>query len=84
MDESVILKVKLIGEGGHERGCFLHKTGISKSLKDVAFEILTGQNPCFDVPSVTNFLGFDMTDTDSAEFDTVVETTVEFTIEVIT
>lgn len=70
--EPVILKVKLIVQNGGEKGWFFHKTLKNKTLKDVAWEILSGQNPCFDMSRVTEFLGLDDALMNAVKFDTFV------------
>jgi len=76
--EPVILKVKLIVKNGAEKGWFFHKTVKNKTLKDVAWEILSGQNPCFDMSRVAEFLGLDDDDAlmTAVKFDTFDKTSM--------
>ena len=68
--EFMILKIKISGKTT-EKGWFLHKTRRANTLKDVALEILSGENPCVTVACVMEMIGIDNADTDAmaAEFD---------------
>ena len=68
--ESVILKIK-VTTTNKEKGWFLHKTGRMRSLKDIAIDILSGQNPCCPPSWVLETFGIADAEK-AAEFDTVV------------
>ena len=68
---TVILKIK-ISAGSKEKGWFLHKTNRTNTLKDIAVEILSGQNQCFPLQCVLKMIGFD----NAVEFDSKVDASV--------
>ena len=65
---TVILKIK-ISAGSKEKGWFLHKTNQPNTLKDIAVEILSGQNQCFLLQCVLEMIGIG----DAVKFDSKVD-----------
>ena len=58
---TVILKSKYERDRSKEKGWFLHKTSRTNTLKDIAVEILSGQNQCFPLQCRLEMIGIDCT-----------------------
>ena len=61
-----------LGNESKEKGWFLHKTNQTNTLKDIAIEVLSGQNQCFPLQCVLKMIGFD----DAIEFNSKVDASV--------